>query len=84
MSCREEVEPCQETLAGGGWCRSWGRRVSRFGNGPGSGACLCDQSVLIMRAVPVPLPDVAGADKEPERGVVNMRSRTQWKEKWGG
>ena len=80
----DEVEPCQERLAypdgnrGGSACDPrWGRDSGWYcGN--------CKAAVLIMRAVPVPVPDVIEAVKEPERGVVNMRSRTQWKEKWGG
>ena len=59
----EEVEPCQERLRGadgtelGAACQPMWKR-------DGFWCGLCDQSVLIMRAVPVPLPDVTQADRK--------------------
>ena len=58
-----EVELCQETLRGadgtnlGAACQPVWRRGKFW-------CALCDQDVLLMRAVPVPVPDVTQADKE--------------------
>ena len=79
-----EVEPCQERLRGAGGTEL-GLACQPLWKRDGFWCQLCDQRVILMRAVePVPLPDVTGADRETGTGVVNMRSRTRWRERWGG